>query len=327
MSDYEAFRRLVVDDPYAINLLEGIVDDPHTMLVLADYLEETDGSETDRIELLRLVHWLTRDVNQPDREVKESRLRELIVQGVKPIRYRIFKFLEYAVLLPLVYIPPGKFLMGSDTVRLTRERLQDPKEMATGLWFPDEKPQHLEVVDKGFYMGAYPITQLQWRTVMGSNPSVHVDDVYPVNRVNWHDCNLFCKKLTKKFGNKFRLPTEIEWEYACRAGTTTDFYVDNDSCDRVAWYLDNVERPIDVKPVTLLLPNAFGLFDMHGNVWEWCSNQFYYYDNSYAAYMRDHVCRGGSVGSTANVCRSAYRARYRPDLVWYNVGMRVVMDV
>ena len=169
------------------------------------------------------------------------------------------------VLLEMVYIPGGTFMMGSPETEEKRRK--------------SESPQH-KVTVKPFLMGKYPITQAQWIAVMGKNPSHFKGDNRPVENVSWHDCVKFCKRLFDKTGKAYRLPSESEWEYACRAGTTTPFYFGETITTDLANYDGNYTYASGPKgvyrsqttDVGSFPPNAFGLYDMHGNVWEWCAD-------------------------------------------------------
>jgi len=167
------------------------------------------------------------------------------------------------VMLEMVYIPGGTFMMGS------------PKNEGSDF----EKPQH-EVTVKPFLMGKYPITQAQWIAVMDKNPSHFKGDNRPVEMVSWHECVEFCKRLFEKTGKAYRLPSESEWEYACRAGTTTPFYFGETITPDLANYNGRYTYASGPKgvyrgettDVGSFPPNVFGLYDMHGNVWEWCAD-------------------------------------------------------
>jgi len=191
-----------------------------------------------------------------------------------------------------------------------------------------------EIRLNGFRMGKYPITQGQYEAVMGSNPSgFKGNDRCPVENVSWNDVVEFCQKVSQQTGQQVRLPSETEWEYACRAGTTTRYYFgDNENdLDRYGWYDDNSGSK--THPVGEKQPNGWGLYDMHGNVWEWgadvwTENVSEIPKNGSPFSGGDssrRILRGGSWGNDADLCRSAYRygpyADYRYDLI----GFRVVV--
>ncbi|HID99667.1 MAG TPA: formylglycine-generating enzyme family protein [Thiotrichaceae bacterium] len=193
---------------------------------------------------------------------------EITQREPKRARYQT-EDLGNGVLLEMVYIPGGTFMMGSPKTEEGREYWQKGVE----------SPQH-KVTVKPFLMGKYPITQAQWIAVMGKNPSHFKGDNRPVESVSWHDCVEFCKRLFDKTGKAYRLPSESEWEYACRAGTTTPFYFGETITTDLANYDGNYTYASGPKgvyrsqttDVGSFPPNAFGLYDMHGNVWEWCAD-------------------------------------------------------
>jgi formylglycine-generating enzyme required for sulfatase activity len=165
-----------------------------------------------------------------------------------------------------------------------------------------------------FEIGKYPITQAQYEAVMETNPSRFKNNPQnPVEKVSWDDAQAFCQKLSQITGKTYRLPTEAEWEYACRAGTTTNYYFGDNyhQLRDYAWYCDNSQKT--THPVGQKKPNAWGLYDMSGNVWEWCE---------------DVSClRGGSWWDTPYDCRSAIRTFFfRHDFCGNNGGFRVVCD-
>jgi formylglycine-generating enzyme required for sulfatase activity len=212
--------------------------------------------------------------------------------------------------LEMILVPAGKFTMGSDK--------RD-----------DEKPPH-EVIVPSFYIGKFQITQKQWQAVMGKNPSHFKGDELPVEGVSWHDAQAFCEKLRVMTGKAYRLPSEAEWEYACRAGTTGNYA---GKLDEMAWYRGNSEN--QTHPVGQKKPNAFGLYDMHGNVWEWCEDVW---RENYNGAPTDgsawtdggnqdrRVLRGGSWGLNDNYCRSAYRSVNAPGVINVRFGYRVVVS-
>jgi formylglycine-generating enzyme required for sulfatase activity len=202
---------------------------------------------------------------------------------------------------------------------------------------PNEVPQHEVTITTPFYMGKYEVTQEQWDAVMAStlpNPSQFRGPKYPVQRVTWGRSVEFCEKLGRTTGRSVRLPTEAEWEYACRAGTRTAFSFGDAYAltDAYAWFGDNAEQT--AHPVGEKKPNPWGLYDMHGNVWEWC--QDWHVDRYEAAAAADpqgplsgthRVLRGGSWLTGADGCRSAHRDPFNPNFRSANRGFRALMVV
>ncbi len=215
--------------------------------------------------------------------------------------------------LELVLIPAGKFTMGSPKSEKKREEIES---------------QHEVVISKPFYLGKYEVTQEQWQAVMGKNPSGVKGPKLPVTEVSWLDCQDFIKILNEKFcdkdGGGFRLPTEAEWEYACRAGTTTVYSFGNGVSYHEVHY-----NKSESMPVGSFKPNAFGLYDMHGNVWEWCNDWFEYYPNGPvtdpmgAKNGTYRILRGGSFHLSAMFVRSAIRNVNTPTKRLDNIGFRL----
>jgi formylglycine-generating enzyme required for sulfatase activity len=226
--------------------------------------------------------------------------------------------LPNGVTLEMVNLPAGQFLMGSpDSDSDAQSR---------------EKPQH-QVKLNSFAIGKYPVTQAQYQAVMGKNPSRFKNNPQnPVEKVSWDDAQAFCRKLSQITGKTYRLPTEAEWEYACRAGTTTRYYFGDDASQLgdYAWYDGNSRYK--THPVGDKKPNAWGLYDMSGNVLEWCEDNWH---NTYENAPRDgsawlindndyYIVRGGSWFINPSFCRSAYRGNdSRRDNDYYD-GFRVV---
>ena len=230
--------------------------------------------------------------------------------------------------ITMALIPPGKFLMGSPENEEHRDH--------------DEDPQHEVTISKPFYMGVHEVTQAQYAAVMGSNPSRFQGDSNPVEAVLWNDAQEFCRKLSKKEGVEYRLPTEAEWEYACRAGTTMPFHfgetisTDQANCDGTNSYGSGRKGKYREKmtPVGSFAPNAWGLHDMHGNVCEWCQDNWHAgYKNAptdgraWEGWDAARVLRGGSWRSHPWYCRSANRRRGQPGIRSSNVGFRIVVDL
>ena len=203
--------------------------------------------------------------------------------------------------LEMVLIPAGKFMMGS------------PKK-EEGHY----DRQHEVTLTKSFYLGKYEVTQEQWEAVMGENPSRTKGDKLPVTDVSRKDCRKFIKKLNELTKRKYRLPTEAEWEYACRAGTSTAYSFGDKITPKDANYDDSgIGKPIEVGSYK---PNAFGLYDMHGNVWEWCKDWYGYYpkgaetDPKGPAIGERRVLRGGSFFSAVSRARSSLQFFNSPTL-------------
>jgi formylglycine-generating enzyme required for sulfatase activity len=231
--------------------------------------------------------------------------------------------------MKLVRIPAGEFLMGSPEMEKDRDQI--------------EGPQHKVKITKPFYLGITTVTQEQWRVVMGTNPSAFKGDKLPVERVSWYDCQDFLKKLSAKDGKTYRLPTEAEWEYACRAGTTTPFNTgETINTDQANYDGNHIygsgEKGVyreKTTPVGTFKPNAWGLYDMHGNVWQWCEDWYDedYYKNSPVAdpigpaQGANRVLRGGSWCGVPNYCRSAFRYCRIPSYDVNFPGFRVVLVI
>lgn len=209
--------------------------------------------------------------------------------------------------------------------------------MGTEDGYSDETPVH-QVKINDFYIGKYPVTQALWQQVMGNNPSRFKGKNRPVEQVSWNDIkNDFLPKLNEltSFDGKFRLPTEAEWEYAAKTNQNYKYAGSND-LEEVGWYRENSH--METNPVGLKNPNNFGLYDMSGNVWEWCEDQWH---NSYenaptdgSAWIDDaaddslsRVLRGGSYFFNAAYCRSSYRNYIRPAFRDNYVGFRLVFQV
>ena len=238
-----------------------------------------------------------------------------VVNVIVPLKETALN-LGNGVKLEMVLIPAGEFLMGS------------PDSGADS----DEKPQHRVRITKPFYFGKYLVTQEQWQAVMESNPSHFKGPKNPVECVSWDDCQEFLEKLNAKIGvqgGKFALPTEAQWEYACRAGSTTRYcFGDGESAlGEYAWYNGNSGNT--THPVGEKKPNAWGLYDMQGNVWEWCADWCGAYGTEAVADPTGpvggsfRVVRGGGWGGPAGDCRSAYRDWIRPGYRALGLGLRV----
>jgi formylglycine-generating enzyme required for sulfatase activity len=240
--------------------------------------------------------------------------------------------------IKLVYIPAGSFMMGSSDSAAQLAREYDKKEKD----FANEFPQHEVRISKGFWMSQTEITQGQYKSVMNAQPwsgktYVQQDANNPAVYVSWDDAVEFCRKLSQQEGRTYRLPTEAEWEYACRAGTTTRFSFgsSDSSLGNYAWFDGNADKVGQdyAHPAGQKNPNPWGLYDMHGNVFEWCSDYYdeKYYSNSLSVDPKGPLSgisrslRGGSWDNRGNYLRSSYRSDY-PVSSGLLVGFRVVND-
>jgi formylglycine-generating enzyme required for sulfatase activity len=241
--------------------------------------------------------------------------------------------------IDMALVPAGAFQMGVNTSPGGQE----------------EKPVHTVTLTRPFLLGCSEVTQAQWKAVMGTEPSWFRGDSLPVEQVSWFDAVAFCNRLSRLEGfqacyagsdstitcdfskNGYRLPTEAEWEYACRSGTTTDFSTGNmtnpvgclldSALDRVGWYCGNADG--ETQKLRRKQPNAFGLYDMHGNVWEWCWDWYGAYEATPAADPRGpatgttRVLRGGDFHYYAWGCRSNLRDHGSADTGIFYLGFRV----
>ena len=228
----------------------------------------------------------------------------------------LYNFLGMA----FVYIEPDTFMMGSPSSAPYREK--------------DEK-QHRVTLTKGYYLQTTEVTQGQWKAVMGTNPSKfsNCGDDCPVETVSWNDIQDFIRKLKQQEGgSKYRLPTESEWEYACRAGSTTAYCFGGSKGDLGSYVWYDTNSGSRTHPVGQKQPNAWGLYDMHGNVWEWCSDRYGDYasgtvtDPEGPSSGDSRVFRGGSWYDYARNCRSANRDWYSPGERSRSLGFRLVLS-
>ena len=221
--------------------------------------------------------------------------------------------------MEFILIPSGSFRMGGD------KRLEQAED--------HETPRHIVKISNAFFMGKYEVTQMQWSEMMNHNPSEFIDNTRPVERVSWNDVQVFIQKLnTKEKIDKYHLPTEAEWEYAARADSESSYTFGSDPkiLSQYAWYRNNSGG--ETHPVGQLSPNAWGLFDMHGNVHEWCQDWFdrkYYSQSPTNAPLGPSTglaktLRGGDWGSEGWYCRCASRSLSSPDRRSNRLGFRLI---
>jgi formylglycine-generating enzyme required for sulfatase activity len=252
-----------------------------------------------------------------------------IIQRQQRIARYFIEDLGNSVSLEMTAIPGGNFMMGSPKNELKRR--------------DNESPQH-QVTVPSFFIGKYPVTQAQYQAIMGTNPSYFKGSNRPVEQVSWNNAVAFCEKLSQKIGKTYRLPSEAQWEYACRAGTTTPFHFGETITTDLANYNGNYTYGQEPKGVyrrettevgSFGVANNFGLYDMHGNVWERCQDNWH---SNYEGAPIDgsawlgiekntntRLLRGGSWYVNPGNCRSAYRGLH-PSLVTFDnaIGFRVV---
>lgn len=223
-------------------------------------------------------------------------------------------FTVNGVQFTMVAVEGGTFTMGA-----TSEQGSDATDY--------EKPAH-EVTLSDYYIGQTEVTQALWKAVMGSNPSGHKGDNLPVENVSWNDCQEFIQKLNQLTGKQFRLPTEAEWEYAARGGRKSRGYkyAGGNNIDSVAWYCGNSGG---THPVATKQANELGVYDMSGNVWEWCSDWYGDYQSSSQSDPQGpssgsfRVDRGGSYYNDAGYCRVSRHGNNTPDGRYYSLGLRL----
>lgn len=272
---------------------------------------------------------VTQGVNaqKPKEELRTKKGKETAKkdQGTSPP-----KNFTNSIGMKFVWIPPGSFVMGSPKEEKGRGKTWEGQERL-------DETQHKVTLRKGFYMGVYTVTQEQWQEIMGNNPSQFKGEKnLPVDQVSWHDCQEFIKKLRDKDKKPYRLPTEAEWEYACRAGTTTPFHVgETISTDQAHFNGDALfgkGKKNKTIPVGSFPANAWGLHDMHGNVWQWCQDWLGDYPRNDVVDPQGpekgqfRVIRGGSWHMQPQSCRSACRYWNEGGFRHY-IGLRVCFFV
>ncbi|MGL4555637.1 MAG: SUMF1/EgtB/PvdO family nonheme iron enzyme [Gemmataceae bacterium] len=298
-----------------LTVLAVTPEDDTGWLALADAL--TERGDDARAALVRAQLAVRRD---PGDDAARNRVLTLWRAGVAPC----VPALDGPHGVGFVLVPPGTFDMGA--------------RPGDGWLDDDELPPHRVELAAGFFLGVTPVTRGQWRAVMGPPRGRDHPDGHPVESVSWRDAGRFCERLGRLMGRRCRLPTEAEWEYACRAGTTTR-YVGGDAAavlEEAGWcsYSGVWDAAGGTIPVGSLRPNPFGLHDMHGNLWEWCRDV---YDAGYYAESpardpsgprrgREHVVRGGSWRGGPWFCRSSERRALSPTTREENVGFRVAVE-
>ncbi|HRY49593.1 MAG TPA: formylglycine-generating enzyme family protein [Candidatus Paceibacterota bacterium] len=298
---------------YAGLTITGTIDTIYSVECVTDFAQTNNASAWSCVEFLKLPAssflWVDKSAPAKDK--------------------RFYRAVAFAAPNQMVFIPPGTFWMGSPTTEAGRST--------------NEGPQTAVTISRGFWMGKYPVTQEEYRKVVGSNPSRFIgNSSRPVEQVDWFSATNYCAMLTRHeralglipMGSAYRLPTEAEWEYACRAWTSTRFSYGDDpgytNLTRYAWYGDNSGGT--THPVGMKQPNPWGLYDMHGNVFEWTQSWYGPYsggsqmDPKGPASGTSRVYRGGAWYEVAGLCRSALRGKaFGPTTKLATLGFRVVL--
>jgi len=297
--------------------MEEFVRDPDLAAELNRFLDQCLARKPERrfgdgVDMLIAFRALIALLHSPDSQATLfQRLKQKAFSGEKKAG-EIGKFpLPGGASLKMAWIPPGSYRMGSE--------LNEPHRNGS------EKIVEVTFT-KGFWLGVTPVTQAQWQAVTGENPSCFKGRQNPVEMVSWHDCQGFIDRLNEGEGRPcFRLPSEADWEYACRAGGVDAYAGD---LKRMGWYAENADN--QTHKVGTKRANGWGLHDMHGNVWEWCADWYGQYpENEATDPIGPHVgefkiLRGGSFDYGAAYCRSANRFRYRPENKNLNIGFRLL---
>lgn len=234
------------------------------------------------------------------------------------------------VLFKMIYVEGGKYIMGAQNYDVDNHNYDINA-------YPDEDPINTVEINS-FYMGQTPVTQMLWKKVMGYNPSANKSffkntDSYPVDCISWNDSLEFIAKLNAITQKHFRLPTEAEWEYAAKGGSLSKGYLysGSDDVENVGWCRNNAEDSL--QKVMTKHSNELGLYDMSGNVWEWCYDVYDYYDgtgkNTLLGHTKanDRVLRGGSWRSEAVYCRNTMRNSANSSYRFMGVGLRLAIDI
>lgn len=289
--------------PTKINLPPSPENEEDTVVLAGNSLElakEEEKKDTEANDIKKKINLL----NHHEEDLKqEMAFQTFIVNGV---------------CFDMVKIEAGTFIMGGTP------EMENP--------WNDEKPTHQVTLTNNYYIGKNEVTQALWKAVLGNSPSKFKGENRPVERVSWNNCNEFISKLNSLTGLKFRLPTEAEWEFAARGGNKTQRYQysGDNTLDDIAWYIENSNS--STHNVASKHPNELGIYDMCGNVWEWCSDYWNNYSKNTQtnpqgpAIGDERVCRGGSWSDFAKGCRSSCRNRFAADHKSNILGIRLALS-
>ena len=286
------------------------------MVTFADYgVEKLESNRTYELIVVTYPQYaITQNVTNQSLDSQQSTPQTHLTVSDNTISIPV----KDGISIDMVRVEAGTFTMGATA------QMKNPDE--------DEKPTHRVTLTNDYYIGKYEVTQALWQVVMGSNPSNFKGDNLPVEMVSWADCQDFLSKLNRITGKTFRLPTEAEWEYAARGGNKSRGYQysGSNNLSGVAWYGDNSGSKTHV--IGIKQPNELGIYDMSGNVWEWCQDWDGEYSSSSqvnptgANYGFRRVFRGGSWDFDAWACRSSFRNSDSSSIRGNSLGLRLVLS-
>ena len=322
---YTPTNATVLVDNKMVKGANGVAQTPlpvgqHSYIVTCDGYESEEGTvklkasapSNLQITLSREATAIQSAVTQP------TVAQQPVVQAPIANRDNISIPVKKGISIEMVRVEAGTFTMGATA------EMEDPRD--------DEKPTHRVTLTNNYYFGKYEVTQALWKAVMGKKPSKFKGDNLPVEQVSWDDCQKFISKLNRITGKTFRLPTEAEWEYAARGGNKSRGYQysGSNNLSDVAWYFYN--SGVYPHAVGAKQPNELGIYDMSGNVMEWCQDGYGEYNSSSQVNPTGansgsyRVGRGGSWDNDAWSCRMSCRAGYTPDHHASNLGLRLVLS-
>ncbi len=305
---------------------EASVEDGY-MFILAKILDVETGRydnsydvlcEVNPMEIKKACGELGRKLFGKQIVINDNKSKEIVSDKKTTTNSEIIEIKIGNVSFEMVKVEAGTFVMGCSS-----EQGEDCDS--------DESPYQKVIISKDFYIGKYEVTQELWETIMGKNPSKFIDSDNPVEMVTWKECVTFCSELSRITGKYFRLPTEAEWEYAARGGqkATSSKYAGSSFYDNVAWCSDNSKSK--THSVGQKSPNELYIYDMSGNVWEWCYDWYGGYSGEIQTdpigpnFGQYRIIRGGSWYENGTSCRVSNRKTFNPAIGYYDIGLRIVL--
>ncbi|MBQ2375778.1 MAG: SUMF1/EgtB/PvdO family nonheme iron enzyme [Bacteroidales bacterium] len=292
IQDEQEHKTLTLDSNFNSKQLNTQKTQPAPIEEKEEEINERNNSENERNNLIneRIILENERIILEEEKEQEPIEEEQPVIEEEQPIITEKQKFSIKGVDFNMVFVKGGTFLMGNETEKTVED----------------------------YYICETAVTQALWIAVMGNNPSWYEGDDFPVENISWNDASEFVKRLSDMTGKTFRLPSEAEWEFAARGGIHSKGYQysGSDDIENVAWYKENSQRK--THSVKTKLPNELGLYDMSGNVYEWCED---WRDENYK------ILRGGCWGSTVKGCMTTYRFDSSPDTKGGDGGVRIAMDI